>query len=211
MKQEVPVILGLVFGLFVIVAMLVSGVPLFEEGKPIVDDWFLIVQAWAVAVGIVNLTRIHVRNVQHKREGYAFSIWLMICMYGMAIFGIFIAKTADHAGWKFMYNQLIAPMSSTVYSTLVFYIGSSAYRAFRVRNVEASILLVAAVVMMLGRVPLGTVLLGDWIGDAATWILEVPNSAGMRGIQIGAALGGIATALRIMLGIERSHLGGVGE
>lgn len=32
------------------------------------------------------------------------------------------------------------------------------------RNVEASILLVAAVVMMLGRVPLGTVLLGDWTG-----------------------------------------------
>jgi hypothetical protein len=65
--------------------------------------------------------------------------------------------------------------------------------------------------MMLGRVPLGTVLLGSWIGDAATWILKVPNSAGMRGIQIGATLGGIATALRIMLGIERSHLGGVGE
>ncbi len=47
--------------------------------------------------------------------------------------------------------------------------------------------------MMLGRVPLGKVLLGDWIGEAADWILNVPNSAGMRGIQIGATLGGIAT------------------
>ena len=34
----------------------------------------------------------------------------------------------------------------------------------------------------------------------------MPNSAGMRGIQIGATLGGIATALRILVGIERSHL-----
>ena len=211
MKQEVPVILGLVFGLFVIVAMFVSGVPFLKEGKSVIDDWFLIVQAWAVAVGIINLTQIHLRNVQRKREGYGFSIWLIVCMYGMAIFGILIAKSADHAGWKFMYNQLIAPMNATVYSTLVFYIGSAAYKTFRIRNVEANILLVAAVVMMMGRVPLGTVLLGDWIGDAATWILEVPNSAGMRGIQIGATLGGIATALRIMLGIERSHLGGVGE
>ncbi len=211
MKKELPVLIGLLFGLFVIVAVFVSGVPGLTEWKDTVDDWFLMASAWAVAVGIVNLTQIHGRRVQMKREGYAYSIWLMVCMFGMAFFGIFIAKSANHEGWKFMYNQLIAPMNATVYSTLVFYIGAAAYRAFRVRNLEASVLLVAAVVMMLGRVPLGKVLLGDWIGEAADWILNVPNSAGMRGIQIGATLGGIATALRILVGIERGHLGGTGE
>ena len=65
--------------------------------------------------------------------------------------------------------------------------------------------------MMLGSVPLGTMIFGEWIADAATWILEVPNSAAMRGIQVGATLGAVATALRILLGIERGHLGGVGE
>jgi hypothetical protein len=211
LKKELPVLIGLLFGLFVIVAVFVSGVPGLTEWKDTVDDWFLMASAWAVAVGIVNLTQIHGRRVQMKREGYAYSIWLMVCMFGMAFFGIFIAKSANHEGWKFMYNQLIAPMNATVYSTLVFYIGAAAYRAFRVRNLEASVLLVAAVVMMLGRVPLGKVLLGDWIGEAADWILNVPNSAGMRGIQIGATLGGIATALRILVGIERGHLGGTGE
>jgi hypothetical protein len=44
-----------------------------------------------------------------------------------------------------MYNQLIAPMNATVYSTLVFYIGSSAYRSFRMRSLEAGILLVVAI------------------------------------------------------------------
>ncbi len=211
MKKEFPVLIGFLFGLFVIVAVFVSGIPGLTEWKDTVDDWFLMVSAWAVAVGVVNLTQIHGRRVQQKREGYGYSIWLMICMFGMAFFGIFIAKNANHEGWKFMYNQLISPMNATVYSTLVFYIGAAAYRAFRVRNLEASVLLVAAVVMMLGRVPLGKVLLGDWIGNAADWILNVPNSAGMRGIQIGATLGGIATALRILVGIERGHLGGTGE
>lgn len=211
MKQELPVIIGLAFGLFIVIAMFVGGVPALTTGKNYVDDWFLVVSAWAIAVGVVNLTQIHGRRVQQRREGYQYSLWLMICMFGMAFFGILIAKSADHEGWKFMYNNLIAPMNATVYSTLVFYIGAAAYRAFRVRNVEAAVLLVAAVVMMLGRVPLGTVLLGDWIGDTAEWILNVPNSAGMRGIQIGATLGGIATALRILVGIERAHLGGTGD
>jgi len=191
--------------------MFVTGVPFLEQTKDVLNDWFLIAQAWAVAVGVVNLTQIHMRNVNMKRENYGFSIWLIICMYGMAIFGIFIAKSPNHEGWKLMYNDIIAPMNATVYATLVFYIGSAAYRAFRIRSAEAAVLLVSALIMMLGSVPLGTMIFGEWIADAATWILEVPNSAAMRGIQVGATLGAVATALRILLGIERGHLGGVGE
>ncbi|HHY68816.1 MAG TPA: hypothetical protein GYA09_01275 [Firmicutes bacterium] len=211
MKQQVPIIIGLVFGMFVIVSMFITGVPFLEQTKDVLNDWFLIAQAWAVAVGVVNLTQIHMRNVNMKRENYGFSIWLIICMYGMAIFGIFIAKSPNHEGWKLMYNDIIAPMNATVYATLVFYIGSAAYRAFRIRSAEAAVLLVSALIMMLGSVPLGTMIFGEWIADAATWILEVPNSAAMRGIQVGATLGAVATALRILLGIERGHLGGVGE
>jgi len=191
--------------------MFITGVPFLEQTKDVLNDWFLIAQAWAVAVGVVNLTQIHMRNVNMKRENYGFSIWLIICMYGMAIFGIFIAKSPNHEGWKLMYNDIIAPMNATVYATLVFYIGSAAYRAFRIRSAEAAVLLVSALIMMLGSVPLGTMIFGEWIADAATWILEVPNSAAMRGIQVGATLGAVATALRILLGIERGHLGGVGE
>ncbi len=197
--------------MFVIVSMFITGVPFLEQTKDVLNDWFLIAQAWAVAVGVVNLTQIHMRNVNMKRENYGFSIWLIICMYGMAIFGIFIAKSPNHEGWKLMYNDIIAPMNATVYATLVFYIGSAAYRAFRIRSAEAAVLLVSALIMMLGSVPLGTMIFGEWIADAATWILEVPNSAAMRGIQVGATLGAVATALRILLGIERGHLGGVGE
>ena len=197
--------------MFVIVSMFITGVPFLEQTKDVLNDWFLIAQAWAVAVGVVNLTQIHMRNVNMKRENYGFSIWLIICMYGMAIFGIFIAKSPNHEGWKLMYNDIIAPMNATVYATLVFYIGSAAYRAFRIRSAESAVLLICAIIIMLGNVPLGTMLFGKWIGNAATWIMEVPNSAAMRGIQVGATLGAVATALRILLGIERGYLGGVGE
>jgi hypothetical protein len=107
---------------------------------------------------MVNLAQIHGRRVTQKREGWFYSAWLLVCMFGMLFASVFIFKDATSAGWKFMYNQLIAPMNATVYATLVFYIGSSAYRAFRIRSMEAGILLVVAVIMMLGRVPLGAML-----------------------------------------------------
>ncbi|HHY45175.1 MAG TPA: hypothetical protein GX512_05635 [Firmicutes bacterium] len=213
MKKELPVAITLILAILYVLANYFTGVAFLDTAKNLLDRWYLIVAAWAVLVGSINLTQIHGRRISGKREGWIFSVWLLICLYGMMFFGIFVAKNASHPGWTFMYNQLIAPMNATVYSTIVFYIGSAAYRAFRVRSPEASVLLVTALIMMLGRVPLGRMLLGGHpaLSQMADWILNVPNSAGMRGIQIGACLGGVATALRIALGIERGHLGGTGE
>ena len=213
MKKEVPLAICFILGVTYIFANYFTGSAALTSLKANLDEWYLVVAAWAYAVGMVNLTQIHGRRIAGKKEGWVFSTWLLVCMFGMLLTSLFVFKSVNAIGWKFMYNQLIAPMNATVYSTLVFYIASAAYRSFRMRSVEASILLGVAVIMMLGRVPLGTMLLGGntALSKMADWILNVPNSAGMRGIQIGACLGGLATALRIMLGIERGYLGGTGE
>jgi hypothetical protein len=108
--------------------------------------------------------------------------------------------------YTWLYDHLFSPCNSTMFALLAFFITSAAFRAFRARNVDAALLLGAAILIMLGRVPIGRAMAG-WLPEVSDWIIDIPNNAGRRAIMMGAAIGAIATSLRVILGLERSHLG----
>jgi hypothetical protein len=204
MRREGPVLLGAITGIVVIISTYFTT-QVLTTVKNEIDQWYLIAEAFVCLVGLINLSRIHFDRLSKKKPGAANSIALLVCMYGFVLFGLYRGSLGDKQ-YSWLYNTTVNPMSATVFSLLAFYIGSAAYRAFRVRTAEATVLLTAAVIMMLGRVPIGK-MISPYIPQMAGWILDYPNTAGMRGITLGATLGGIATALRIMVGIERGHLG----
>jgi hypothetical protein len=102
---------------------------------------------------------------------------------------------------------MVSPLQSTMFALLSFYVASAAYRAFRARNFEATILLIAAIIVMMGRIPFGDMVTGGRMTPLSEWIMSIPNAAAQRGIIIGAALGAASMSIRIILGIERTYLG----
>jgi len=100
-----------------------------------------------------------------------------------------------------------------MFALLAFYIASAAYRAFRVRTVEAGLLMAAALIVMLGMVNFG-VGLTSWIPldspwrffrieQLSQWTLSWINMPAYRAVIIGVAVGMLAMALRLWLSLER--------
>ncbi len=103
--------------------------------------------------------------------------------------------------YQLLYDGLFIPLGSAMFSLLGFYIASAAYRAFRVRSFESSLMMTAAILVMLGQIPFG-VWLWDGFPGLRQWLLEVPNSAAFRAIKFGASIALLVMAFRMWFSIE---------
>ncbi|MCD6250350.1 MAG: hypothetical protein J7J98_08485 [candidate division Zixibacteria bacterium] len=213
MRREIPLLITGIVGVVFIVSYFIPHWP-FSQMNNWFSDWFSIIQACAIFLGALNLLMVSSQKIARKAEGWGYAaviIATFIMMVGIGFSGGVGFREA--AGFDWLYRFMYIPLSATMFAILGFFVASASYRAFRARNVEASLLLVAAFLVMLGRVPVGDMVTsfmpdGSQMSDLASWIMNFPQKAGQRAIMIGIALGLVSTSLRIILGIERSHLGG---
>lgn len=205
MRKELPTIICILMAVVVVISMYFY-VP-NEKWKlmDMFDNWNNLLYYLAMGLGLINLTRIHVMAVVKRRPNWVYSIWLVLFMWGYFILAMIQTVDGPQADWVF--QNFITPIDSTVFALLAFYITSASFRAFRARTLEATLMLLTAFIVLLGTSPLGDLIIPGWT-TAKDWILSYPNTGGQRGITIGIYLGGLAAALRIMLGLERAYLGG---
>jgi len=174
------------------------------------DEWMVIIAAFALLLGIVSLVQVNIHKIRRRSRGWGFAIVILVSFAIMTAFGLFGGQGQREDGtlypFTWVFQFAFSPLQSTMFSLLAFYVASAAYRAFRVRNVEATLLLIGALIIMVGRIPFGQ-MIHPVIPDVAEWVMQFPNTAAQRGIIIGAALGAAAMSIRIMVGIERPYLG----
>jgi len=168
-------------------------------------EWTLVVYAFALILGSMSLWNSHARKLKARAEGWPFSLVTLVSLVGITALGIW-KGVGEGSPVGRIYNTVNSPLASTMFALLAFVIASAAFRAFRARSVEATLLLITAIVMMIGRVSIGP-LISPHLPGVTEWLLDVPNLAAKRAIAVGVGLGAVSTALKIILGIERSYLG----
>ena len=217
MKQTLPLLITFAMGVFFVLEFFVPASPVKEWAATIGGEWVSVVTAAAFILGAINVVQVNMPKIVRREADWPYKVVLV----GSAALTLVVGFWQGQEGKTFLwlYEHIFAPCNSTMFALLAFFITSAAFRAFRARNFEALLMLSTAVVVMLCVVPLGELaalalpesIRGTVAGAPSAikdWILDYANNAGRRAIMIGAALGAVATGLRVILGLERSHLGG---
>jgi hypothetical protein len=205
MRKKLPVAVTGVVGILMIVDYFLK-VKAINTFSATLRAWGVIVSTCALGLGAVNLLMVHSKQLRTPTKSRNFfSLTLILSMMVTMLLGLVWGKSGRP--FTFVYDSVIQPVNTAVFSMLAFFLGSASYRAFRARNVEASILLVVAIVVLLGQIPAGQALLPT-MGKASTWVMNVLNLAGQRGLIVASGIAFIGFSLRVILGIERNHLGG---
>jgi len=213
-RLTVPLTLALLFGIFGIAIQYIPH-PAASDTKELISVWIRLIGGIAVFLGIYSLLRLHITKVKKKEEGWGYSVFFFLGFAPMVFATLYNAgrgfwnPAVTESLYREMYDYVFEPASATMFSLLGFFIASAAVRTFRARSFEATLLLVAAIIVMLGRAPLGE-MISPYFPTVSEWIMTIPNTAAKRGILLGISLGVMATSLKIIFGLERAYLGGGG-
>lgn len=205
MKRKIPMLIVTITGFLMTIQYFVPH-PWSESLYENAMDWLVVIGIFAMPLGIYSMVRMQMVKIQRRVKGWGYSVISMISLFVML--GLGYTQKCLETGTFFMkiFEYIYIPIQATMFSLLAFYIASAAYRAFRARNLLASIVLVGAIIVMLGRIPIGESI-SPFLPKLADWIMNVPNMAAQRAIMIGLGLGAVSTAMKIVLGIERSYMG----
>ena len=230
-KRQIPLIIAFVLGFWFIIQFFVPNQ--FSQDTLIgVNKWTVMISGISMLLGIYSLIHFHYTSIKRGAPGWGFSVVLFAAFFLAIAAGFLpsiilwfkdVPKDAELVKWLgflplitglnegsplfWIFLNAMSPFMATMFSLIGFFIASAAFRAFRARSIEATLLLLSALIIMLGQIPLGQ-MIWQGIPDTMVWIFNVPTTGAKRAILFGIAMGTIAFSLRIIFGIERGYLGG---
>jgi len=162
--------------------------------------WAVVLAAVALLLGAVNLLWVHILRIQHGQPGWWQSMLLVVALVAVLIAG-FVNPSADRSPlveWTF--DSLLAPGYAALFALLAFFTASAIYQHLGLRSRSGRWVLVGLVAMALAQMPAARLFLPVIFSTAATWVVDVPLTATMRGALLGMALALVIVAVRFLMG-----------
>lgn len=204
-----------------------------KDAQGVVADFTNILTAFLLGLGAYSIVRIHGQRIVKQSKDWSYSLVLLVSMVIMSVVGYvnFVqtkigdttGKLQEKANWTnvqklndVLFDGVLQQMESAMFSIIAFYILSAAYRAFRIRSVEATILLGSAFIMMFSLLGLvqstvdgliagnGTGFITNFtLKEIAFWIQQNIQTPALRGIDFGVGISLLAMGLRLWLSLDK--------
>jgi hypothetical protein len=205
-RRDIPLVITFIVGVIAILDYYLVF-PEVKQTFTVIKSWNIVVAAFALGLGAVNLLRVHSRRiVERKGMDRFFSVWLLFMLLVFVVVGLGTGRFTESPQYKSLYNAIYLPLGATMYSSLCFYMAIGAYKVLRVRNFDAFLLFIAAVFVILGNTPVFPAFFPG-VFYTREWIFKTIVSGSYRGIRIGVGLGAVVLGIRTLLGLETGYLG----
>jgi hypothetical protein len=206
LRREIPLLITLVFGGFILAEYFVIIGPSRVIAESILAN-VMVLTSFAVFVGTFN-TLIRHGNVVIRRKGMEtprlLSAWVLLAFGITALFG-FISPIGQNATYLWIYSNVQLPINTTLYGLLAMWITSAAYRALRARHLGPTLLLLSALAVILGNAPgLGPII--PAFESMRTWLLDYPTLGMNRALNIVFGIATILITLRTIIGKEKTAI-----
>ena len=170
-------------------------------------NWIVIMSSVMLGMGAYNNMSFNISKIKNKRLGWQYSIICVVSFVLMLLLGVYVGFDIQRPEWFFWFNNIATTAGSALWAIALFYIVSAAFRAMRPRNLDAAILLIAAVLVIFNNAPIAGAIHPALPGIGA-WTFKLAAETGMRALLIGIAIGVTSMGLRVIMGKERRALGG---
>ncbi len=205
MKSLLSTSIAIAAGLLVLMGYFIPVTSLQSMQNTLVH-WAVILAAFALLAGVINLLVTHWTRVSRGERGSLYSLVLIVSLVLTAGVVIIFGPTGVWSVWIF--NNIQAPVESSLMAILAIILLFAGMRMFRRRlDLFSFVFWITAILVIVGTAPF--LLAGQIpvLAQVRTLIAQIPATAGARGILIGVSLGILVTGLRILVGSDRPYSG----
>jgi hypothetical protein len=158
--------------------------------------------ALTIIIGVLNLLVVHMVRFR-KRDSS-----ITARLNSLALLGAFVAAMIASLAQRqeisdFLLENVQVPIESALAGLLFFSLVYGAIRFLRNRVTPAGLLFVLTVqIVLIGALPIAGLGL---LAQVTDWLMQIPVTAGARGILLGIALATLVTGLRVLIGQDRTY------
>jgi len=204
-KRDIPLVITFLIGIIAVMDYYTT----FESVKAtftIIKNWGVVLAAFSLGLGAVNLFRVHGRRISVKASDWYLSAWLLLMLVLFVAVGLGTGQFEAGTQYQWIYNALFLPLGATMYSSLAFYMAYGSYKVLRARNLDAFLLFITAIFVILGNTPIFPATVPTFF-HIREWIFTAIVGGAYRGIRIGVGIGAVVIGIRTLIGMETCYLG----